>query len=376
MKLKIFSDKNYLPRGIEYEVIFYPFWGKNPEEEGDPETGKYDRYEEMGSTFFELTSLMEASIAILPFNWNKIRKNKSALRLAFRFAKEAKKAEVPVVVFFFGDSCRKVPIDDAIVFRTSLYRSTRRPNEFAMPGWSEDFVGKYLRNKLSIREKQETPTVGFCGCSPSPVRVLGSMEECVLQFKASIATKRGAGTLISNISQIITPMSGRLARSKSLGLLSRSSMVKTNFILRDEYWGGALYGRGLLHERAKARSEYVKNILESDYILCTRGVGNYSFRLYEALCCGRIPVFIDTDCVLPYDFEIEWKKYCVWIDQSEINKVAEKIAEFHKNLSPQAFINMQYGCRRLWEEWVSPEGFFANFFRHFRDFRRKRYTRS
>lgn len=29
----------------------------------------------------------------------------------------------------------------------------------------------------------------------------------------------------------------------------------------------------------------------SDYVLCTRGNGNYSIRFYEALCRGRIPVF-------------------------------------------------------------------------------------
>jgi len=49
-----------------------------------------------------------------------------------------------------------------------------------------------------------------------------------------------------------------------------------------------------------------------------------SYRLYEALCCGRIPVFIDTDCVLPYDFMIDWKKYFVWVDQSELPLIAEK----------------------------------------------------
>ena len=98
----------------------------------------------------------------------------------------------------------------------------------------------------------------------------------------------------------------------------------------------------------KARQEYVQNMIESDYILCARGAGNFSYRLYETLSCGRIPVFIDTDCVLPYNFAIEWKKYCVWVNEGELSHIAEKVAEFHSRLSPQEFLDLQSACRRLW----------------------------
>jgi hypothetical protein len=33
--------------------------------------------------------------------------------------------------------------------------------------------------------------------------------------------------------------------------------------------------------------------------------------------------------------------------------------------SPPEFVDLQHECRRLWQEWLSPEGFFANFYRHF-----------
>ncbi len=76
------------------------------------------------------------------------------------------------------------------------------------------------------------------------------------------------------------------------------------------------------------RQEYVHSMMESDYILCARGAGNFSRRLYEALSCGRIPVFVDTDCVLPYQSEINWKEYFVCG-----LRVGEKVAEFHGLLS-------------------------------------------
>jgi hypothetical protein len=44
--------------------------------------------------------------------------------------------------------------------------------------------------------------------------------------------------------------------------------------------------------------------------------------------------------------------------------IAEKIAEFHDNLSPQEFVDLQYECRKIWQERISPEGFFENLYRH------------
>jgi hypothetical protein len=39
--------------------------------------------------------------------------------------------------------------------------------------------------------------------------------------------------------------------------------------------------------------------------------------------------------------------------------------DFHNSLSEDDFTELQYKCRKVWEEWLSPEGFFANFYRHF-----------
>jgi hypothetical protein len=44
---------------------------------------------------------------------------------------------------------------------------------------------------------------------------------------------------------------------------------------------------------------YREHMRSSTYVFCPRGTENYSFRLYEALSFGRIPVIIDTDMVFP-----------------------------------------------------------------------------
>lgn len=75
--------------------------------------------------------------------------------------------------------------------------------------------------------------------------------------------------------------------------------------------------------------------------------------------------FIDTDGVLPFDFAIDWKNYCLWVDEKKLLEMAEKVAEFYNNLSPQEVVDLQHESPRSWKECLSPEGFFANFYRHF-----------
>ena len=55
--------------------------------------------------------------------------------------------------------------------------------------------------------------------------------------------------------------------------------------------------------------EYKKHLKENTYIICARGSENYSFRLYETLNYGRIPVIVDTEMVLPK--EINWERLSI-----------------------------------------------------------------
>jgi len=87
--------------------------------------------------------------------------------------------------------------------------------------------------------------------------------------------------------------------------------------------------------------------------------------LYEALCLGRIPVIIDTDLVMPYDFLLPWREYCVWIDRSEVGDIGAKVAAFHEALRDNEFEDLQRELRNLWQTYLSPLGFFRNFYRHF-----------
>jgi hypothetical protein len=348
MKLKIFSERSYLPQGIAHEPILFPFWGNLPENSGRPWSRIFDSYTEMGRSLFEMSSLEEADLAVMPVNWEPVFSSED-LSLPIQLVKKAKQAKKPVVSFFSGDcSHLKLPVKSDLVFRHSLYRSVKQANDFAFPAWSQDLLEKYFNSQLSIRRKRAKPIVGFCGFSVS--RTLKTYLKFFLHWSEKLFVQR----------KIPRYHIGHVLRTLALSVLSKSRLIEANFVERDRLF----FHEPNLALQEKIQQEFVQNMRNSDYVFCCRGSGNYSFRFYEALCCGRIPVFLNTNCVLPYDFEIDWKKYCVWVDESELPFIAEKIAEFHDNLSPQEFIDLQHECRRIWEERISPEGFFANLYRH------------
>jgi len=360
--IKIYSDRSKLPESMPHVGMLYPFWGKNPENPEDPWRGIYDEYEKIGRFFYKMTSIDEADFAVLPVSWEFVVENEKLHDFAIDFAEDAEKKNKKILIFYWSDRDDDVPIDNAIIFRTSLYRSNKKSNEHAMPSWTEDFVERYFNGIFPLNKKGKKPKVGFCGrCGPFNLPIPTRLKKKVRWF-ASLAIPK------SRMKYKYMLHTGDTIRSMCLSELIRSKIIENKFIIKDTFRGTDWLpdGGGYDFKTAqRARMEYVQNIAESDYIFCCRGAGNYSYRLYETMCGSRIPLFVDTDCVLPYDFEIDWKEFCIWVDEKDIGKLEEKVKSFHDGLSDQEFIELQMKGRKVWEEYISPVGFFKNLYKHF-----------
>lgn len=353
-RIKIYSDRQFLKPEYPPTVMLYPFWGKEQEDPRNPRAGRYDHYAETGSDYFELTSLDEADLAIVPVAWQYALKDAEQKQLAVQFIERARAAEKPAVVFYQGDFDFPLGLGNTLVFRTSLLASRRKPYEFVLPAWHEDFMFRYFNGQLPIRSKSEQPSIGFYGLSkPLEATLVQKVKERLIE------EEKLTGIKIGNL--------GSVVRARALRVLLRSSLVKTNCMIYQNFIGGAQKkaGRFDFEQFHQVRQHYVQNVVESDYILCCRGLGNFSVRFYEILSSGRIPIFVNTNCALPYDFMLDYKRYMIWVEEKDIPYIDQKVAEFHARLSPQAFVDLQHECRKLWEQYLSPSGFFANFHRHF-----------
>lgn len=361
-KLKIHSDKSFLLPGQRHAQILFPFWGIVQKPKIGPQRPRFDQWAEQGGQWFEMTSLEDCDLAVVPAEngvWSSMKGE------ALRFIDQARRAGKPCVLFFIGDSAEPIEVPGCHVFRTSLEKAKTHPLEYAIPAWSEDFVKEYWNGALPLREKSARPVIGFCG-QPGPfdmpqrmkllprrmvhaaIRVLGPREQRQGMQQRRLEEGSFPGLDPSHI------------RAIACRALLRSDQVTTNF-----HFGRGYFDLPSDEEQMRARQVLLANIRESDYVLCARGLGNFSFRFYEILCSGRIPIFVNTDCVLPFQEQLDWKSFCVWVEADEVKNIGQKVAEFHAALSPQDFIDLQKKCREVWLEWLSPEGFFRKFAEQF-----------
>ncbi|HEY8659587.1 MAG TPA: exostosin family protein [Hanamia sp.] len=331
MKIRFYSPKSCLNPSVAYYIPFlFPFWGKKERANISAfDAGRFDGWVESGNSYFQLVdSIEECDIVVLPYEWRK------DYIMAFDLAKVANEFHKPFILFFNSDSTEEIPIDNAIIFRTSAFKSKIKNNEYGLPAWYSDLGKNYLNGNFKPKNKNDVPVIGYAGY----IDYRNYWE----YFKYISRYVRHP-----SLDQTAVRLRGICVRN-----MSRSHLVRTNFYLRS----GCHTGTANLNER----KEFVQCILDSDYSLVCRGGGNFSYRLYEILSLGKIPVFIDTDCLLPYDQMIDWKSFCLWVDKKDISKIDMIVSEYHSRISNQEFIRMQIRARQVYDDWLSPTGFYRN----------------
>ena len=178
--------------------------------------------------------------------------------------------------------------------------------------------------------------------------------------RSNAASKLAAMRALKKLGHHWPHNDGIYLRKLAMSHLNASRRVETSFIVRDAYFGGNPT------VMSRVRAEYIRNILDSDYVLCVRGGGNFSFRFFEAMSLGRTPVLIDTDCVLPFDFIHDYKNLCVIVPEDKVHQVDQRVAEFHACFDDHTYRLHQERVRSFWVEWLSAEGFFRHLSEHWK----------
>jgi hypothetical protein len=69
---------------------------------------------------------------------------------------------------------------------------------------------------------------------------------------------------------------------------------------------------------------FIHETMDSKFALAPRGYGRSSFRFFEILQLGTIPVYVwDDKEWLPYKDKIEYDKFCISIHESELDILDE-----------------------------------------------------
>lgn len=295
----------------------------------------------------QVANPMEATHLILPFPVNYYFKH-GLVHLLEQYSNLCLKHSLNGYGFVSGDWGRMYPEFESITyFRTSGFRSQLSKRNQGFPvALSDHHINIYKTEEILLHKKQELPVVGFCGHAT---------------FSGKKRVKEKFKFVTENIRRLIQnpfrkdwePLfASAYERACLLMQLEQSKSIRTNFIYREQYRAGATSDS----ELERTTLEYYNNIRESDYVLCVRGGGNFSVRLYETLMMGRIPVFVNTDCLLPFPDQINWKQHTVWIEWKDRHQLQKKIMDFHTRLTDQEFVDLQKSNRRLWKETLSVSG--------------------
>lgn len=355
--LNIYSDRSFLPPGSCHCIALIPFWGDTIGHSG------YRSFAELAPRFWRLTTLDDADVALLPFDGNLLLPRQGppppvAMDFARRFVIAAQARGLRTIVIVNSDDERHLPLppawaDSLLIFRTSLNTRTRWATEFALPAWHEDLVADHLDGQPTWRRWSSRPLVSFCGLAAQGVP---SMKRRIKHLGMAV---------LERVGWHVPDNDGVFLRKRAMDALDSNGSLETSFVVRDR----AFLDSGQdPQQQLRFRNEYIDSIVNSDYVLCVRGYGNFSFRFFETLSLGRIPVLVDTLCVLPYDNLYDYRDTFVFLSKEEVDRIGDHVTAFHLRFaSERSFVAHQQRLREFWKEYLSPEGFFSHLPIHWGD---------
>lgn len=289
-------------------------------------------------------TLAEADLVLLP---QSIRSVGEKLQSYLRKLHTHIAHEKPIAGFIGTDLAYKIHVAGIWAFTASAYRQTLQNNEIVMVPFVEDLSAE---KSIFVRTKSAKPIVGFCGYAGFP-NTKTKVRYVVKNFLLDVLA------FITRNTHYLVYKRGIYFRRKAMSLLARDARVQTNFIVRDSFGGNTAT---IKLDPARAREEYIQNMLDSDFVLAPKGDGNYSARFYEALSLGRIPILIDTDMVLPLEDTLDYSKFILRVPHTELHRLGEVVHDFYATLTDESFAEMQRAARKAFEEHLRYDRFFSN----------------
>ncbi|TGD57166.1 exostosin domain-containing protein [Flavobacterium humi] len=336
--MKIFIPHTTYPVADKRElcILARPFFADNAWGEGT-----------FGPEIKRVEVMADADFVLLPFSVNYYAKEGKIKELE-ALNNDCVQWQKKAYAYIGGDFGMAFPEFPQITYlRMSGFKSQLSGLNKGFPvGLSDHFQRIFQQESITPVGKKQLPAIGFCGHATfSTVKRLKEIAKCLKE--------NGRRFFQDPFRRDWEPLfASAYERAKLLSFCEDPLHIKTNFIYRDNYRAGAQTEA----DRDRTTLEYYSNIAQSDYVLCVRGAGNFSVRFYETLMMGKIPIFVNTDCLLPFEETIDWKKHVVWIEWKDREKIAQIVSDFHTRISDEAFVELQLENRKLWKETLSAKG--------------------
>jgi len=341
--VKLYVPERYRePRLYSHIELLFPFWGITVKESTPYVRAAFLQYQYSKNDFMLVEHIDDAEYVVIPYPYFRLKETNPKMLAAI--IQDAQWTGKPLLIDGAGDIEHPINVEHSVVLRVSQYSYSKRSNELTVPFPAEDLLETYAEGIPQLREKSEKPSVSFTGWASlsAQMRLKLWIKEFPLTLAALFDEKRGA------------EHKGVFFREKVLTVLAKNPHIESHFKVRASYSGHLETIEGSVKDN---RKEFVKNILNSDYALCVKGDANASVRFYEALSLGRIPLFLDTSCVLPLEDKINYNEFCVFVDWRDTNRIDDILMDFHKKISPEQFKDMQRKARDTYRNYFRSDAF-------------------
>jgi hypothetical protein len=287
--------------GLCESVFCAPFEDPKKFKEDKFENDRFSNLINLGSEYLEFVDINDCDYVILPYKWDNYSQITSDI------INESKLHGKKIIALHNDDfePLRRLHEEDGYLFTTTLVKGKRKSNEFSFPAFSGDFFKDDYKFNLNR-------SFGFCGGITHHLR------------------------------------------QDVLSIIYNSKEIKSDLIIRQGFWAPEL-------SKDEARIQFLNNMINNTFIICIRGAGNFSYRLYESMMMGRIPIIIDSDSIFPFDDVIDYNSFSFRIDHREFINIIKILKDISNKLSDNDIMDMQKNSRNIWREYMSPEGWIKNF---------------
>ncbi len=322
-----------------HSPLMQPWWGNPYEKISLFSWEMFDAYSFNTKYYTLVDDIQKADMVLAPYRHNWLLKfDRALLGECMRTAKEH---GLPLLIDGLADIEYPVGEKNVFILRCGGHRFKPEPNSIHIPLATDDLLERTRGGNLMIRKKKEGKlSIGFAGWTKMSLkqRVLTVIKELPITVHSLFDEKYTACH------------KGILWRQKIIKILQESPYVTFNLRARSSFSANPKTAEG---DMEILREEMVDTILQSDYAFDIRGDGNNSARLFEILSLGRIPVILDTERNFPFKDKIDYSSFSVIVDFRDAHKLPEIVADFHKNISPERYEEMQRNARNA----------FVNYFR-------------
>ena len=285
--------------GLTEKLFCIPFEDKKYFTEEEFENRRFESIVENGINFLNFSTIENCDYVIIPYKWD------GRTERSLNIINDAKLNNKKVIALHNDDyePNSRINIDEGYLFTTTLQKSRRQSNEFSFPAITGDFLPLYNHNFNVIR------SIGFCGAITHPIRQT---------------------------------------------ILNMNMPMPQDYIVRKHFWGGEL-------PKEVARIDFFKNMSNNTFILCMRGAGNFSYRFFETMMMGRIPIIINSNQVFPFEEIIDYNSFSIRIPDTQINDITKIINNWLIDKTDDDIERIQRSNRQIWIDYLSPLGWIKNF---------------